>query len=71
MSKEALLGPVWREPWTGPTGDADTDIARMERAATKMCGWCGRKLDAWENLDEWCCTICASYGSDTPWGVWE
>ena len=61
------LGPVFDEPWTGATGDADTDIARMERAASKVCGWCGRRLQAWEDLREWACVICAWSGSDTPW----
>ncbi len=53
------LGPVFDEPWCGPTGDADTDIARMERAAGTICGWCGKPLEAWEDLREWCCTLCS------------
>jgi len=58
--RELLLGPVWREPWIGATGDADTDIARMERAAGKVCGWCGEQYEAWMDLDEWVCARCVS-----------
>lgn len=66
MERITGLGPVFDEPWTGPTGDPETDIGRMERAASKRCGNCGQRLRSYEDLNEWLCTICGWSGNDTP-----
>ena len=60
----------WKAPWRGPSstasGNVDTDIARMEIASTKVCGWCGGRYDAWMDLDEWVCYLCAAHPERLP-----
>lgn len=56
--------------WHGPMMEIDPDpdivIARMEIASTKVCGWCGRKYDAWMDLDEWVCFLCSMHPEELP-----
>jgi hypothetical protein len=56
----------WRGSSSGPSGNVDIDIARMELASIKVCGWCGRDYDAWMDLDEWVCYGCAMHPERLP-----
>jgi hypothetical protein len=60
------MSQPWHGPAPEPSRDPDANIARMELASIKVCGWCGGKYDAWMDLDEWVCYLCAAHPERLP-----